>query len=160
MKIRPAERRDADDIWAIFHEIVGAGETYPFAPDTTREEALRLWVDVPRASFVDEVDGEVVGTYYLKDNHPGLGAHVCNAGYMVRGTAQGAGIGRAMCEHSLEAARQLGYLAMQYNLVVASNAGAVALWQLMGFEVVGTLPRAFRHVRLGLVDALVMYRWL
>ena len=158
--IRPADPSDADAIWAIFREVVGAGETYPFAPDTSREEALRLRFDVPRASYVAEVDAEVVGTYYLKDNQPSLGAHVYNAGYMVRSTAQRAGVGRSMCEHSLMEAKRLGYLAMQYNLVVTSNAGAVALWQSMGFDIVGTLPKAFRHVRRGLVDAHVMYRLL
>ena len=160
MTIRPAEARDRDGIWAIFHEVVAAGETYPFAPDTPRDEAMRVWLDVPKATYVAEVDARMVGTYYLKDNQPGLGSHVCNAGYMVDAASRGAGVGQAMCEHSLDAARQLGYLAMQYNLVATSNARAVELWQRMGFEVVGTLPKAFRHARLGLVDALVMYRWL
>ncbi|HAK54129.1 MAG: GNAT family N-acetyltransferase [Vicinamibacterales bacterium] len=160
MLIRPAEARDREGAWTIFHEIVAAGETYPFAPDTSHDEAMRLLFDLPKATYVAETDGEVVGTYYLKDNYPGLGSHVCNAGYMVRASARRTGVGRAMCEHSLDAARQLGYLAMQYNLVVASNADAVDLWKRMGFDVVGTLPKAFRHTRLGLTDALVMYRWL
>ncbi|HJO38149.1 MAG: GNAT family N-acetyltransferase [Vicinamibacterales bacterium] len=160
MLIRLAEVRDRDDVWTIFHEVVAAGETYPFAPDTSRDDAMGLLFDLPKATYVAETNGEVVGLYYLKDNYPGLGSHVCNAGYMVRASARRGGVGRAMCEHSFDAARQLGYLAMQYNLVVAANVGAVALWRQMGFEIVGTLPKAFRHARLGLTDALVMYRWL
>jgi L-amino acid N-acyltransferase YncA len=158
--IRKARRQDRAAIWEIFHEVVYEGDTYPFLPDTDQEEALRLWTEVPRATYVAEFDGSIEGTYYIKTNQPGLGSHVCNAGYMVRAEARGMGVGTAMCAHSLDAARRLGYKAMQYNLVAATNVGAVRLWQKMGFEIVGTLPKAFNHAKLGLVDAHVMYRWL
>lgn len=158
--VRRAESRDHDAIWRIVHEIVAEGTTYPFAPDTTRAEGLRLWVELPKATYVAELDGNIVGTYYLKGNQPGLGSHVCNAGYMVPNNARGSGIGRAMCAHSLEEAKRMGYLAMQYNLVATTNQQAVALWKTMGFEVVGTLPKAFRHATQGLVDAHVMYKIL
>jgi L-amino acid N-acyltransferase YncA len=158
--IRAASQQDDNALWAIFHEVVREGDTYAFAPDTSRAEALRIWTEVPRATYVAEAEGKVVGTYFLKTNQPGLGAHVCNAGYMVRAAARGLGVGQAMCAHSLDEARRLGYRAMQFNLVVSTNTGAVRLWQKMGFEIVGTLPRAFRHARLGFVDAYVMYQWL
>lgn len=160
MRIRPVSAADHEAVWTILHEVVAAGDTYAFDPATPREEALRLWTEATRATYVAEVDGRVAGTYYLKDNQPGLGSHVANAGYMTAGWARGRGLGAAMCEHSLAEARRMGYVAMQFNLVVATNQGAVRLWQRMGFEVVGTLPGAFRHARLGLVDALVMYRKL
>jgi L-amino acid N-acyltransferase YncA len=158
--VRLAKGSDRDAIWAIFHEVVAAGDTYPYPPETGREEGLRLWLEVPRATYVAEVDGVVLGTYYIKSNQVGLGDHVCNCGYMVAGRARGQGLGRAMCKHSMDEARRLGYRAMQYNLVVATNEGAVALWQKMGFEIVGTLPGAFRHATLGLVDAHVMFKSL
>ena len=160
MRIRPATPPDHDAIWAIFHEVVSSGDTYAYAPDTERGEALRLWVEAPRATYVAEDEGEVLGTYFIKTNQPGLGAHVCNAGYMVASRARGRGLGRAMCEHSLAEARRLGYRAMQYNLVVATNEGAIRLWEQMGFAVVGRLPEAFRHAGRGFVDAIVMYRLL
>jgi L-amino acid N-acyltransferase YncA len=159
-RIRPATAADHDAIWAIFHEVVAAGDTYAYDPATPREEALRLWCELPRATFVAELDGRVAGTYFLKDNQPGLGSHVANAGYMTAGWARGRGVGAAMCEQSIDAARRLGYRAMQFNLVVATNEGAIRLWQRCGFAVVGTLPAAFRHARVGFVDALVMYRML
>ena len=158
--VRRATPQDEEAIWQIFGQVVAAGDTYPYAPDTGREEALRLWLEVPRATYVAEIGGEVVGTYYIKDNQPGLGSHVCNCGYMVRSSARGRGVGRAMGTHSLDVARRLGYRGMQYNLVVATNRPSLALWRKMGFEIVGTLPGAFDHAELGLVDAHVMYRTL
>ena len=101
-----------------------------------------------------------MGTYYIKANQPGLGSHVCNCGYMVCADARGKGIGRAMCEHSLVEARKLGFKAMQYNLVVSTNRGAIKLWQDLGFDIIGTLPGAFEHRHKGFVDAFVMYQWI
>ena len=158
--LRPATAADHDAIWAIFHEVVAAGDTYAYDPATPRGEALRLWCEAPRATFVAELDGRIAGTYFVKDNQPVLGSHVANAGYMTAGWARGRGIGGAMCEHSLAEARRLGYRAMQFNLVVATNEGAVRLWRRHGFDVVGSLPGAFRHARAGFVYAPVMYRVL
>ena len=158
--IRAAVPEDSDAIWDIFHEVVSTGDTYAYAPDTGRSEALRLWIEEPQSTYVGVDDDEVVGTYCLKANQPDLGAHVCNAAYMVASRARGEGLGRAMCEHSMAEARRLGYRAMQYNLVVATNEGAIRLWEKMGFTITGTLPEAFQHAQHGFVDAVVMYRLL
>ena len=160
MMIREATQGDFDAIWPVFHEIVTAGETYAFAVDTDRQEAERLWMQLPRKTFVVEVDGRILGTYYIKTNHAGPGSHVCNCGYMVSSAARGRGLATAMCEHSQKVARELGYKAMQFNFVAATNRGAVRLWRKLGFEAVGRLPKAFRHPTEGYVDALVMYKWL
>lgn len=117
-------------------------------------------MDAPAATYVAEIGGAVMGTYYIKTNQPGGGAHVCNCGYMVGEAARGQGVAARMCEHSQEAARALGYRAMQFNLVLSSNVGAIRLWERLGYDTVGRLPRAFDHPALGLVDALVMYKWL
>ena len=101
-----------------------------------------------------------MGTAILKPNQPGLGAHVANAGFMVASSANGRGVGRRLAEHVLHQARASGYRAIQFNAVVSSNIRAVRLWQSLGFEIVGTLPGAFRHRRLGYVDLYVMYRTL
>lgn len=160
LHIRNVETRDHDAVWDIFREVVAEGTTYAYSPEIGREEGLYQWVEKPEDCYVAERDGRIEGTYYLKTNQPGLGSHVCNAGYMVRSGARGQGIGRAMCEHSLGEARRIGYKAMQYNLVVATNRGAIRLWEKMGFDIVGTLPKAFDHAEKGLVDAHVMYKLL
>jgi RimJ/RimL family protein N-acetyltransferase len=118
------------------------------------EEAYQAWIEKPSATYVavDE-NNEVLGSYYINPNHPALGAHVCNCGYIVAEEARGKGIASEMCKHSQREAISRGFRAMQYNLVVSTNEGAVRLWKRHGFEVVGTLPEAFRHPRLGFVDA-------
>jgi len=160
LEIRPATDDDFADIWPIIHETFQSGETYPFPPGTTREEGYAVWMKAPRATYVAASDGKIAGTYYLKPNQPGLGAHVCNAGYIVAGASRGHGIGRRMCEHSLTEARRLGFKAMQFNLVVADNTHAIRIYRDCGFQIVGTLPEAFASSTKGLVDALVMYRRL
>jgi len=118
-------------------------------------------VELPCATFIaEDEDGNVLGTYYIKPNQPALGAHVCNCGYITAESARNRGIASEMCRHSQNEAILRGFRAMQYNLVVSTNKSAVRLWQKHGFEVIGTLPNAFRHPRLGFVDAYVMYKQL
>lgn len=160
MKIQEGTGTDFEKIWPIFYEIVSVGETYGYERNTSKEQARRLWMDLPRRTFVAEEAGEVLGTYYIKTNHPGPGSHVCNCGYMVSSRARGKGIATVMCEHSKEVALELGYKAMQFNFVAVSNEGAVRLWTKLGYETVGRLAKAFHHPSKGYVDALVMYKWL
>lgn len=160
MNIREATEEDFSKIWPIFHEISSAGVTYAYPQDTSKEEAMRLWMSLPRKTFVAEINGKILGTYYIKTNHDGPGKHVCNCGYMVSSKARGKGIATAMCKHSQEMAVQLGYKAMQFNFVASSNQDAIQLWNKLGFETVGRLPKAFNHPSMGYIDALVMYKWL
>ena len=160
MNIREASESDFKNIWPIFHEIVSAGETYAYSQDTTKEQALNIWLKVPRKTFVFEENGNILGTYYLNTNQSGPGSHVCNCGYMVSSQARGKGLATAMCEHSQQTAKNLGYKAMQFNFVASTNEGAIRLWDKLGFETVGKLPKAFNHPAKGYVDALVMYKWL
>jgi L-amino acid N-acyltransferase YncA len=160
MIVRPASLSDANAIWAILEPTIRAGETYTLPLDMGREQALNYWFTAGNSVFVAEDDGEIVGTYYLRVNQRGGGAHVCNCGYMTAASASGRGVARTMCAHSLEYAKSLGFRAMQFNFVVSRNERAVRLWHTFGFETVGRLPDAFLHPRLGYVDALVMFRKL
>ena len=161
MRIRPFEEKDWPAMWQVVEPVFRAGETWPVSPGIEEDEARVFLVDAPSATFVACGDGGgIVGCYILKPNQPELGAHVANAGYIVAEHARGRGVASFMCRHSQDEARARGFVAMQYNLVVTTNEPAVHLWQKEGFEIVGTLPKAFRHLRLGLVDAYVMYKLL
>jgi ribosomal protein S18 acetylase RimI-like enzyme len=127
----------------------------------TRAAALSYWRDPSHETFlVEDGEGQIVGTYYMRPNQMGGGAHVANCGYMTRPDAGGRGIARAMGEHSLKHAKARGFRAIQFNCVVSTNTRAVALWQRLEFRIVGTLPGAFEHPRHGFVDAYVMFRSL
>ena len=160
MTIRPATAADADAIWRIFQAVVAGGDTYTFPSDTSTADAVAYFIGPGIKSWVVESDGHVVGMYKLIPNYIGLGSHVANASFMVAPAAQGKGAGRLMGEHCLEQARRAGYQAMQFNFVVSTNTAGVELWKKLGFQIVGTLPKAFRHARLGDVDAYVMHRFL
>lgn len=160
INIRPMTPDDFERFWPTFQAIVKAQETYAYDPALNIEQARELWLNLPLHTLVAEQDGELLGSYYLKANAAGPGNHVCNCGYMVTEAARGRGVARLMCEHSQQLARDSGFQAMQFNSVVSSNSVAVALWNTLGFETVGRLPRAYRHARLGLVDCLVMFKWL
>jgi len=155
--IRPA-RHDDDAMWRILEPVIRAGDTYALPADMSRDAALAYWSSPDRETFVAERGGAILGTYFLRANQAGGGAHVANCGYVTAGDAAGRGVGRGMAEHSLQQARARGFTAMQFNFVVASNIRALGLWESLGFDVVGRLPGAFLHPRDGLVDALVLYR--
>ena len=160
LDIREIDAGEFDLVWPIFRDVVAAGDTYSYAPDTSFEEARAMWTTAPTRCFVALIDGRPAGCYMLKPNQPGLGGHVANAGYMVAPQARGQGLAGKLCEHSLATARAAGFLAMQFNFVVSTNDVAVKLWQKHGFQIVGTVPKAFRHATLGLVDIHVMHRVL
>jgi len=158
--IRLATAQDADGIWALLQEAFRPGDTYAVDPAISRTDALAMWCDAPAATLVYEADGQIIGTYYIKTNQQGGGAHICNCGYIVGAAARGQGIAAQMCEDSQQRARSLGYRAMQFNFVLTSNKGAVHLWDRLGFATVGRIPDAFAHPTEGLVDALVMHKAL
>jgi ribosomal protein S18 acetylase RimI-like enzyme len=158
LKIRPAEKGDDAAIWSIMEPMLRAGETYALPPDMTKLDGLNYWTGRDRETFVAEEDGNVIGTYYIRANQMGGGSHVANCGYMTHMAARGRGVARAMCEHSLAHARDRGFRAMQFNLVVSTNERAVRLWQSLGFDIAGRLPLAFRRPSGDYVDALVMFR--
>ena len=160
MLIRPALSADRPAIWRIIGPAIRAGETYALDAAMTEDEALAYWLGPDRETFVAEENGEILGTYYLRANQPGGGAHVCNCGYMTSAAATGRGVARRMAEHSLNHARERGFRAMQFNFVVSTNVRAIRLWESLGLVIVGRLPGAFRHPDHGYVDALVMYQSL
>jgi L-amino acid N-acyltransferase YncA len=161
LTIRRAGESDFDAIWRIFRAVVADGDTFTWDEETTWEQARAFWLGSEGGrTYVALLDAEVVGAYIIKPNQPGRGSHVANAAYMVGPGRRGLGVGRLMCEHSLGEARAAGFLAMQFNIVVSTNESAVALWKKLGFGVVGTLPKVFRHGERGLVDAFVMHRFL
>ncbi|HEY0429534.1 MAG TPA: GNAT family N-acetyltransferase [Pyrinomonadaceae bacterium] len=160
LEIRKAVDADKPKVWEIIKAVISNGDTYVFYPDTSKEKMLDYWFAADKKTYVALAENKIVGTFFLKDNQPDLGSHVANAGFMVAEEAKGMRVGRTMAEFSLEEARRLSYEAMQFNFVVTSNEVAVKLWLALGFEIIGEIPDAFRHVEKGLTNAYIMYRKL
>lgn len=158
MLIRDATAEDWPHIFPFFSAIVEDGETYAYPDGLTSQQAAKLWMEsAPSRTVVAVIDGRVVGSAKMGPNRPGRGAHVGTASFMVDPGARGAGVGGALARHVIEWHRAEGYTAIQFNAVVESNTGAVRLWQSLGFEIIGTVPGAFRSRRHGLVGLHVMH---
>ncbi|MEM1429443.1 MAG: GNAT family N-acetyltransferase [Pseudomonadota bacterium] len=157
LTIRPTTGADEDRIWSLLEPVFRAGDTYAIEPDIPREQALAYWTGAPHRAFLAQAE-QALGTYYLRPNQRGGGAHVANAGFITSPAARGRGIARAMLHHAEDLARQAGFLAMQFNFVVGTNAAALHIWYSEGYAEVGRLPRAFRHPAQGLVDAYVLMK--
>lgn len=160
LHFRNATKEDSSQLWELIKPIIRAGETYVFSPDSSKEKMLAYWLAPDKETYVAELNGEILGTFFLKANQPDSGSHVVNAGYMVSQKSAGKGIGQAMAEFSFSEAKRLGFQAMQFNFVVKSNVAAVNLWKKLGFEIVGEVPDALLHPNLGLTNVYVMYRKL
>ncbi len=164
VSVRAADpQRDADAIWSILEPVIRAGDTYTLPRDMSRADALRYWLGADHHVFVAEdpaagAAGAVVGTFYIRPNQKGGGAHVANFGFMTAPAAAGRGVARAMCARALAEAARMGFRAVQFNFVVSTNVRAIAIWESFGFRTLARLPRAFDHPRLGAVDALLMWR--
>ena len=161
IEIRLFQEKDWPAVWQVIEPVFRAGETYPYARDISEGEAYKLWVSIPTATYIAvDREGIILGSYYIKPNQIGQGDHICNCGYIVAENARGQGIASQMCEHSQREAVTQGFRAMQFNYVVSTNGSAVHLWKKLGFDVIGTIPEAFRHPLHGYVDAFIMYKLL
>lgn len=157
--IIPANVDEFALIWPTFQAVTKTGDTFIYPHDIDYFDAEEIWMKGTNAYLVKKAD-DVIGSYVIRPNKVGHGSHVCNAGFMLHPDYQNNGIGRYMGEHALEQAKALGYLAMQFNIVVSTNARSVALWKSLGFNIVGTVPKGFLHQEKGLVDIYIMHRFL
>jgi L-amino acid N-acyltransferase YncA len=160
IKIRKANLTDSDNIWKIIAQVIATGDTYVFDPASSKEKMLAYWCGADKHTYVAMINDEIVGTFVMKDNQPDLGSHIANASYMTSPQARGQGIGKQMGIFSMEEAKQLGYKAMQFNIVVKSNDKAIQLWKQLGFDIIGEIPEAFNHRTDGLTNAYIMHRKL
>ena len=157
--ITPAKVDEFNLIWPTFQEVTKTGDTFIYPHDIDYFDAEAIWWKGTDAYLVWK-DEQVIGSYVIRPNKVGHGSHVCNAGFMLHPDHQNQGIGRYMGEHALAEAKKLGYLAMQFNIVVSTNARSVALWKSLGFQIVGTVPKGFLHQEKGLVDIHIMHRFV
>ena len=160
LEIVKATQADFDKIWPIFQDIVQKGRTFVYRPDISYEEAKTVWFDPMFSTYLAKVEGEVVGAYVIRPGHRDLGGHIANAAYIIAYEHRGNGYGEDIARDSFVRAKELGYQAMQFNYVISTNEVAIKLWQKLGFKIVGTVPKAYQHKELGLVDIHIMHKYL
>ena len=160
MLVRAATSEDWPGIWDVLEPVLRAGETYTYPREITESDARAVWTAGASVLVAVDTHGAVLGTAKYLPNHPGAGAHVANASFVVAPEAGGRGVGRALARAVIDAARTDGYRAMQFNAVVETNERAVRLWTSLGFTVLATVPEAFDHPRHGLVGLHIMHRAL
>jgi len=162
VQIRPAGGPDWPLIWPFFRDIVEAGESYSYPLGMTSDQSRALWLEPPPGLTVVAVeDGTVLGSAKMGSNRPGgRGAHIATASFMVSPAARGHGVGRALGHFVLDWARENGFRGIQFNAVVETNTGAVALWTALGFEILTTVPGAFNHPQHGYVGLHIMFQSL
>lgn len=160
LKIRPSEPSDYAVIGDILQATNAGGDTFAYSDAWSRAQMQAYWFGSDRTTYTALLNDVVVGSFYLKENQPGRGAHIANAGYTTSATHRGQGIAAQMGNFSLIEAKRLGFQAIQFNLVVKTNEVAVRLWQRLGFKIIGEIPEAFHHAHLGFVNAYIMYQKL
>ena len=158
--IRKAQAQDLDRIWEISQAVLKTEDSYPFYKDSSKEKIMGYWGFGKNHLIVAEINGKMVGFYKMKPNQVDLGDHIVNFGYMIDPKFQGKGIGTLLGKHSIEKAKKNGYSAIQFNAVTKVNTAAIKLWKKLGFSIVGEVPKAHRHPKLGPVSIYVMYKEL
>jgi len=159
--VRPADVSDWPRIWPIWKRIVECGETHPYPIESTEQDAVSLWLAPKRSAiYVAEQAGTVVAAMMTKPMRYGNGDHVANFDLMVDPACRGLSVGRKLSTYVIEATRRAGYFAMEAYAVVETNIASVRLWRSHGFEIVGTVPGAFRHPIHGLAAVHHMYKVL
>ena len=162
-RIRAATPDDWPRIWPFFEATVREGETYAYPADLTSEQARDLWMERPPGATVVLEEGDpsgsvrCLGSAKMGPNRLGPGDHIGTASFMVAPEARGRGVGRRLAEYVVQWHRDHGFAGIQFNAVVETNTAAVALWRSLGFEIVGTVPGAFRSPTHGRVGLHVMF---
>lgn len=161
MILRPFHREDEIELHTIFREVVDTGAQFPYE-SSSKEEFHRQFFGSESMVYVCQNSStkEVVGGFYLKPNYSGRSNHIANAAYMMKGSCRGQGIGTLLIKASLQIAKERGFRAMQFNMVLSQNIAAIRLYRKLGFNIVGTLPRAIRNPDGSYQDGYVLHRAL
>ena len=160
LEVKEATAQQFDEIWPMFAEAVRSGESYPYPMGTTKEQGRDFWFAPGARVYVGYLNGQAAATRYIVPNKSGLGSHVANTGVIIDQKFRGRGLGKSMMEFGLKKAKELGFRAIQLNLVVEKNLASLAICKEYGFEVVGRLPKAFHYKGEEYVDAFVLFREL
>lgn len=158
LNIQEVGKEKFDEIWTIFHDVIKEEDTYPYLPNITKEEAKDLWFAPGAHVYIAYLNGKAVASRYIVPNKAGLGSHIANIGVIVDKNSRGKGIGKSMMGFALEKTKELGFKAILLNYVVSTNTSSIEICKKYGFEIIGTIPKAFFYKQEKYVDVYIMYK--
>lgn len=154
------DEKDEEGLYEIFQEVVDSGSQFPYECSSIEEFHRQFFTPQGQVYVCRSLEEEIIGGFYLKANYSGRSSHIANAAYMIRNSYRGKGIGSLLIKASLQLAKDLGFHAMQFNMVLSQNKLAVKLYERLGFSVIGTLPQAIRNPDGSYQDGYLMHRKL
>lgn len=157
-KLEPYQAQDEKELYAIFQEVVETGSQFPYESSSQEEFQKQFFSPGSHVYVCRSSQGSLIGGFYLKANYSGRSKHIANAAYMIASTHRGCGIGTLLIKASLRLAQNMGFLAMQFNMVLSQNSGAIKLYEKLGFAIIGTIPQAIRNRDGSFQDGHTMYR--
>lgn len=143
VEVRAYGRQDVADMVGIWNEVIEDGVAFPQEEGLDEATAQGFFASQTHCGVAVE-DGRVLGLYVLHPNNVGRCGHIANASYAVSSAARGRGIGEQLVLDSMAQGKAAGFRVLQFNAVVASNAGARHLYEKLGFVPLGTVPGGFR----------------
>ncbi len=153
-------QEDEEALYDIFKQVVDSGAEFPYESSSIQEFHRQFFAPNSKVYVCRTLEGEVIGGFYLKPNHSGRSGHIANAAYMIKRSHRGQGIGTFLTNASLAIAKELGFQAMQFNMVLSQNTIALKLYDKFGFQIIGTIPDAVRKPDGSYQDGYILYRKL
>lgn len=157
--VREYKTQDIPALTKIWNTIIEEGNSFPQTDFLTPEQAEGFFAQQSFTAVAEENE-EVVGLYILHPNNVGRCGHQANAGYMIRPSVRGTGIGELLVKHSLKKSKALGFQLLQFNAVVKNNVHAIHLYRKLGFIEIGTVPRGFLMKDNTYQDIILFYHTL
>ena len=156
MEIRNYQEKDLPQMTEIWNEIVEAANAFPGDHSLSADEAAAMFATQTDTVCACEGD-QVLGLYILHPNNIGRCSQIANASYGVSKNARGKGIGRLLVTHSLQKAREDGFVGLQFNAVVCTNTAAIALYEDLGFRRIAQIPNGYRLKDGSYTDTIVFF---
>lgn len=158
--LKPFSQEDENSLYGIFKEVVDSGSQFPYECNSIQEFHRQFLNPMSNVYVCHSLTGEVIGGFYIRSNFPGRSNHIANAAYMISSTYRGQGIGTLLVKASLRIAKELGFQAMQFNMVLSQNIIATKLYQKLQFNIIGTIPHAVWNPDGSYQDGYIMHRKL
>lgn len=152
--------KDEQPLYEIFQEVVRTGNQFPYENGSIEEFRKQFLSPSSQVFVCRDSDQKVIGGFYIKPNYSGRSSHIANAAYMIKSSYQRKGIGTLLLKSSLHIAKNLGFRAMQLNMVLSQNNIAIKLYQKFGFTILATIPEAIRNPNGNFQDGYIMYQKL